>query len=317
MTSEHEQWLAERRKGIGGSDAAALFGVSPWESPFSLYQAKVGNLPPKPDSPAMEWGRRLEPVVREAYAEKTGRTVKDGVVSMTHREAGLAFMLANTDGQIIAPDHSGEGVYEGKTTTVFRAREWNDGQIPLYYQIQVQHYLEVLGLQWASIAVLLMGAPDPFVWRDVERNDRFVEALCERERAFWHKHVVPRNPPPLDASKGTTRALKELHPKDNGRVIFLPSEAGQWHTRRGDIAQEVKALEEERALLDNRIRDALGGASYGEIEGGGGFSYKSQRRGKSEFRVLRTASEKSINVAKKAMSDDDRQQYRDSKDRAE
>src|SRR5262245_52949583 len=60
-------WLEARRKGIGASEIAAVLGISPWESPFSLYWRKVNGWDYEPSS-EMEWGTRLEPVIAEKYA---------------------------------------------------------------------------------------------------------------------------------------------------------------------------------------------------------------------------------------------------------
>jgi putative phage-type endonuclease len=261
--AERTAWLAARKKGIGGSDAAVLFDCNPWASRFTLYQDKIGAAVDDKETPATYWGRKLESTVREAYGEILGREVSDGVTMAKHEEHG--FMLANTDGTVHPiPTQDGPGVYEGKTTSVFLAANWED-DVPLYYQVQVQHYLAVLGLAWASIACLVMGQRDPFVWRDVERNDRFIEALQEKEHAFWHGNVLARVEPPVDGSKSTTKAIKLLHPHDSGRLIMLPTEAGVWWDEREQVSGEIKDLEARKDLLSNQLRHAVGPASYGAI----------------------------------------------------
>lgn len=293
-----EEWLRQRSKGIGGSDAAVLFGVSPWKSAFALYQEKIGAIPrDERDTPALYWGRKLEPAVREAYAELLGRNVTPGVVMATHPEA--PWMLANTDGGVSAvPENDGDGVYEGKTTTAFSEAEWSIG-VPLYYQVQVQHYMAVLGLKWASVAVLIMGSRDPFAWVDVPRDDGFIDALMEVEEKFWNDHVVKRVPPPVDGSKSTTIALKKLHPKDNGMIITLPDGFGALAMRREQLIADKEAAQEELDAIDNNLRAELGDASYGLLDDGTGFSNKWQSRAEyvakaTEFRVLRRCSAKSI-----------------------
>ena len=36
----HREWLEERRKGIGGSDAAGILGLNPWKTAYRVYQEK-------------------------------------------------------------------------------------------------------------------------------------------------------------------------------------------------------------------------------------------------------------------------------------
>ena len=46
----HEEWLEQRRQGIGGSDAGAVIGVNKWRSPYTVYCDKLGKLPPIEDN---------------------------------------------------------------------------------------------------------------------------------------------------------------------------------------------------------------------------------------------------------------------------
>ena len=93
---QREAFLAERMKGIGGSDVAAILGLSKWSTPYDVWQSKLGLADPTPDNDAMKWGRLLEPVVRQAYAERTGLAV--AVPSDPLVMPGYDFARANLDG---------------------------------------------------------------------------------------------------------------------------------------------------------------------------------------------------------------------------
>jgi len=289
---DREEWLEQRRGGIGGSEAAVILGANPWQSLFSLYHSKVSGISDVTDSPAMYWGRKLEGVVRDAYSEITERTVTDGVVMQRHQDSSLGFMIANTDGTI-APcgANDGPGVYEGKTSGVFTSSAWDDG-IPLYYQIQVQHYIAVTGLDWGSVAVFIMGDRDPFHWQDVPRNDKFIEAMCESEYKFWHDNVIPRVAPPVDGSDSTSKILKILHPKDNGKIISLPSNMEALIESKKMLNDEIKSLSTQKRAIDNVLVAALGDNTYGRLgDGMGGLSYKTQFKAKTVQSVLEAAEE--------------------------
>lgn len=299
-----EEWLVSRSKGIGGSEAAALFDVHPWVSRFSLYQTKVGGIKDDKDSPAMRWGRRLEPVVREAYEEEVERVVGPGVINAKHPDPSLSFVIANTDGTIEpVPEHNGRGVYEGKASlTPFKRHEWDEG-VPLYYQVQTQHYMAVTGYEWASVCVFIPGGGDPLLFCDIHRNDAFIDALMEREHDFWVNHVMAGVAPDPDGSKATTNALKLLHPKDNGEILFMPEEATQWSEQLNRIKSRMKELAEDKKLIENQIRAAIGENTFGVLPSGEGWSYKHQHRGAytveaQDIRVLRRASKKAIDKAK-------------------
>lgn len=71
-----EDWLSERRKTIGGSDAAGIVGLSKWASPYSIWAEKTGRVPEKEDTEAMRQGRDLEEYVAQRWAKESGRKVR-------------------------------------------------------------------------------------------------------------------------------------------------------------------------------------------------------------------------------------------------
>ena len=83
----NDRWLECRMHGpkgdipytIGGSDVAAIFGVSPWTTPLELWMIKKGRMKPKPKNNAdqLEMGHLLEPIAAYWYAKKSGNYVYD------------------------------------------------------------------------------------------------------------------------------------------------------------------------------------------------------------------------------------------------
>ncbi|MBR3747469.1 MAG: YqaJ viral recombinase family protein, partial [Selenomonadaceae bacterium] len=98
----HEQWLVARRKGVGGSDSAAVCGLSRYSSPLEVWLQKTGRKPATPDNEAMYFGHLLEPIVREEFARRTGLNAKECPYLMAHAE--YPFMLANVDGIVTEKD---------------------------------------------------------------------------------------------------------------------------------------------------------------------------------------------------------------------
>lgn len=96
------EWLAQRRTGIGGSDVAAILGLSPWRTPYQVWEDKTGRSDDQEETPALYWGRLLEDPIRQAYADRTGLTVTKPDRMFTSE--AHPFMLANLDG--IASDLS-------------------------------------------------------------------------------------------------------------------------------------------------------------------------------------------------------------------
>uniref|UniRef100_UPI00193103D1 YqaJ viral recombinase family protein n=1 Tax=Caenibacillus caldisaponilyticus TaxID=1674942 RepID=UPI00193103D1 len=73
----HDEWLRERRKGIGGSDAAAILGLNKWKSPIQVYMEKIGEIESDVSSEAAYWGHVLEDVVAREFSKRTGKKVRN------------------------------------------------------------------------------------------------------------------------------------------------------------------------------------------------------------------------------------------------
>lgn len=100
-----KDWLAARMHGplgdipytVGGSDVAAIFGLSPWMTPLELWKIKKGQMKPKEKSNSgqLEMGHLLEPIAAHWFARKTGYTVTDDTNLYQH--ADHPYALANFD----------------------------------------------------------------------------------------------------------------------------------------------------------------------------------------------------------------------------
>jgi putative phage-type endonuclease len=293
------EWLRARATaGIGGSEAAALFGLG-FTSQWALWASKTGRLEGEQAdiwrSPQLWWGNRLEQAVREAYQASTGRTVSDGHTMHPHPR-GLP-MFANTDGLIpIAEGWPGPGIYEGKSATTASRGRWRseegDPMVPLSYQIQAQHYLACTGLEWASIAVYFGDHKAPEVF-DLPRNDRFIAELERRCSAFWADHVLTDLPPPIDDSERTEQALRTASPDDNGRAVALP-DGFKFLRDAWDMAEQIERTAKTAIqFYQNLVIATIGDAAYGLTFDGQGFTFRSGAKG----RTLRRASEAAMSKA--------------------
>ena len=190
--NDRAAWLEERRGGLGGSDAASALGISKWKTPLDTYLDKRGEAPPLDDSPAMYWGRTLEPIVREEYAKRAGMIVHTGEGIL--RSAEHPFMLANLDGR---------GA-DGRVVEIKTARSadgWGDegsADIPADYVAQTMHYMIVTGAQLADVAVLI--ASSDFRIYTVPFDRELADMLIDAERELWDRIVRGDPPAPRTAA---------------------------------------------------------------------------------------------------------------------
>ncbi len=107
------EWLAVRKQGIGGSDAAAAVGLNPYQSQLELWMIKTGrfseNSPDESETKLdidskMYWGQVLEPIVAQHYTKVTGRKVRKVNAILQHADSDKSWMLANIDYRVVGSD---------------------------------------------------------------------------------------------------------------------------------------------------------------------------------------------------------------------
>lgn len=253
-----EEWLQLRREGIGGSDAAAIVGLSPWGSPLSVYLDKRGLASARPVSEAMRQGTDLEEYVARRFAEETGKTVRRCNYILRHEEK--PWMLANVDRLVVGEDAG----LECKTTSAYNAGGYEEGDIPRHYYVQCQHYMAVTGMERWYLAVLVLGAA--FHVFEIERNAEDIAALEEAEERFWHEHVEPGIPPAPTGTGADGEALTILFPHSDESVANLHGLEGTADMLLHLKAQK-KALEEEIALHEQTLKSAMGTSEKGILDG--------------------------------------------------
>lgn len=190
------EWHEQRKTGIGGSDAAAVLGISPWRTPYQVYVEKTDpTFEPRKSTDIMRWGILQEPLLRSEYTLQTGREIIASPPLIRHPK--YEWMYASLDG--IA---DGDRLVELKTSRY--AEGWGEpgtDEVPFHYGIQVHHYLAVTGLPVADVAVLLFGSD--FRIYHIEADKELAEQIIEQEAKFWDM-VQRREPPPLSTVDDAT-----------------------------------------------------------------------------------------------------------------
>lgn len=264
-----EDWLKARRRGIGGSDAAAVCGVNPHRSALSVYLDKIGEAPEEDAGERAYWGTILEDVVARHYA-KVNPGVKVRRVNYMMIDPDRPYMLANVDREVLK--NGTRYGYEGKTTDAKNAPQWGCDAVPGPYIYQVQHYMSVTGWPYFDIACLIGG--NFYVQRRIERDEELIRFIRDKEAEFWLA-VETRTPPAWDGSADGWKLLKEQHPQaEEGKEIALPEELGETvrlymelEHRRLYFAAEAKEVEKLRDAYKQELCAALGDAERGYLPG--------------------------------------------------
>lgn len=252
-----EEWLHWRKKGIGGSDAATVCGLNPYSSLLSLYADKLGLLPEKEDNEQMRQGRDLEQYVAERFMEATGKKVKRLNAMLVHPDHD--WMLADVDRLVVGES----ALLECKTTSVYNKADFENGEIPPYYYVQVQHYLAVTGLPVGYLAVLVLNRG--FYWYRIDADPNEQAKLIELESAFWHNHVLAKVPPEPDGSDASKEAVQALcspvqEPAGEALLYDLDKDIARYLA----LQDEIAPLQKQADAIKQKIALAMGDNAYGK-----------------------------------------------------
>lgn len=253
-----EEWLKARKSGLGGSDMAAVFGLSPWRSPIDVWLDKTSDAVEEKESEPMYWGNVLEEVVAQEFAKRSGYKVRNNNFTLQSEE--YPYLLANIDREIVGLDAG----LECKTANAFKANEWDGDNVPDAYYIQCQHYMAVTGKSSWWIACLVGG--NTFYYKEIKRNNFLIADIIETGAAFWEL-VESKTMPAPDDTKQCENALKKLYQKSNGQSVELPANYGNMIIDYLEIKNQLSELETKKRGIENVMKDFLKDnekATYGE-----------------------------------------------------
>lgn len=243
-----EDWLRYRQMGIGGSDAAAICGLSRWGNPLTVYLDKVSNQAPSEEENRFQyWGKRMEPLIADEFARETGFKVRNCNYILQHPK--YPWMLANIDREVVDPEHGKVGL-ECKQSSQYKAKEWDGDQTPEEYLVQCSHYMMVTGFPVWYLAVLIGG--NDFAWRKLTRDLELERYLFGYEEQFW-KLVEARTPPAMTEDG----RIVGLEFKPDPPKIILPDELLPKVQRVKELNASIKEPEKELKKLKDELNQIM------------------------------------------------------------
>lgn len=264
-----DEWLAERRKSLGGSDMGAVLGLNMWRSPFTVWAEKTGKLPEQPDNEAMRQGRDLEHYVAARFEEASGKTVQRTNYILRNDDA--PHLHANIDRRIVG-ERSG---LECKTASALSAKRYAGGEFPESYYAQCVTYLAVTGWErWYLAALVLNKAffvyqittvPDDEcpAWCEssVYVSPEELDALKESAADFWTRYIEANCAPPVDGTESTSDTLNSIYEDAAGETELFGRE--DLLSRYRKLTEQKKDLDVEIEKIKQQLLTDLGGAARG------------------------------------------------------
>ena len=202
----HESWLKNRKKYLGGSDISCILGLNPWKTNRQLYEEKKGIIesPDLSDNALVQYGTKAEEHIRALFALDHEELEVEYVPNNSWRNTDYPFAAASLDGW--SSDKDGrKGILEIKTATITNATQsakWKDGHIPDNYYCQVLFYLGVTGWSYVDLRANLKyefpDSPLHIVTRDyhIERNEVEEDIKTVMEAASQFAEQLKKNTPP-------------------------------------------------------------------------------------------------------------------------
>lgn len=254
-TASREEWKKLRSGYIGGSDAAAVVGLNPYASAYSLWAEKTGRTAGFAGNLATEVGTYLEEFVAKKFERATGKKVRRCNQSILN--SLYPWAIANIDREIVGEDAG----LEIKTTDSLNLKKFSGGEYPANYYVQCVHYLAVTGKARWYLAVLIGNRE--FRHFTIERDEGEIAALMTAEDDFWQR-VKNNTPPDADGSQATTEAIKTIYAGGCDDTVC------DLYPHKRDIEQymavsaRIKELEAAREEAANRIKAYMGNMTGGE-----------------------------------------------------
>lgn len=266
--TDRAAWLEERRSGIGGSDIAAIAGLSPYKTPMAVFLDKHGGATADADNEtqAMYWGTVLEEIVAQEYKSRTGRRIQR--VNQILRHPRYEWAIAHIDRAIINYDIAGrvfwrngrlttDRLLECKTANGFMAQFWGDtgtDQVPDHYLLQCQWYMGVTSAEYCDLSVLI-GGQNYMIFSLLRDNDLITHLLTIGER-FWRntKQGLPPDP-------ATSAEANRIWPQSQaGKTAIVDASIAEACAELGHIAAQRKQLEAQEDALQTQVKKAFGDA---------------------------------------------------------
>ena len=242
----HEQWLEERKKGVGSSEAGTLMGVNHFDTPYSLWRKKMGLEPPQEETEAMAMGHIYEEAVAKRFASVTGAYIIESsapdwiAVDKEHPwrrvspdrlfyEKGAEHRVANWN------------IVECKTTS----QEVDPLNVPLYWQYQLQYQMGVLGVRqgaiaWTSTAFRLHSGFQYFAF-----DQAVFDMIVAKVDTFWHDNILANKPPEF-----TTVEDVNSHYNEGVKKMSVTADATV-----AEACRMLKLLKAEKDILEKKMAD--------------------------------------------------------------
>lgn len=268
-----EEWLVQRKAGLGGSDIGAILGLSKFKTPVDVWMDKTGRADGQDETLQMRFGTYAEDFVAHEYTAKTGRFVQRFTSMLHHPTAPI---LGNVD-RLVIPDGQKRAAHqreirtdlglECKTASAFAVMdgsEWGDegtDQIPASYLVQCATYMALTGCTYWDLAVLF-GNQEVRIY-NLKRDLDLEQEIIRRASEWWTNHVIADvAPAPVCLAD-----VKALYPRVTEKTVEADEALIAWAKVAEDAAKKAAEYQNTADAAKTHLLAAMGEASTLRLDG--------------------------------------------------
>lgn len=286
MSNTREQFLAERRTCLGGSDIGIIVGVNRWKTPYQLWLEKTGRAEDDADSLQMRFGTHNEQFVAQEYTRATGRRVERFNSMLRHPTAPIGGHID----RLVIPEGKSRAAVRGrintdrglecKTTSAYalgRDSEWGpDGsdQVPESYLLQCAVYLALTGCAWWDLAALI-GNHELRVY-ELHRDEELEQGIIEIASKWWTDHVLA-DVPPDPATEAEARQRWRSH--QPGKIVEADQTTVDLLKALAAAKVRTKAAETEEQGIKDKLMPRLADADSIVFNGANLATFRANKPG--------------------------------------
>lgn len=249
----HQEWLEQRKLGIGSSEVGTILGVNPWETPYQLWRRKTGRDPQIEENDAMRWGHYLEDAIAQAFQDETGKQVI---------KASAGDWLAvdkERDFLRVSPDRTywidssrradNKGILECKSTSL----KIDEDTVPQHWFCQLMYQLGVMGLPEGHLAWFIT-TNRTFGCMHIQFDSDFYAFMVDALDRFWNVNLVEDIEPDIVTIDD---ALLKYPKSDPGKVIEVTDELMADINQLKLLKPQLDELTKVKKEIEDRIKLAM------------------------------------------------------------
>lgn len=262
MTPGSADWL----RTMSASKVAAALGLSPFESPFSLWHRMAGNIGDVDETDEMRRGHYLEPAIAQWWQDQNPGWAC--YPTGTWQRADRPWQTASPD-RTIYPEMVDPDLWDAPTAlleckTSADDHEWGEpgtDEIPVYYRVQAIWQMDTTGIHTCHVACLTSYLE--FRAYVIEYDPDEAAQIVAKAAAFMDT-LETGQAPQIDSSTHTYQALRQLHPDIEPVEIELTNETAHRYLIARDHLKRATDLEQHARSL---VADEMGNAQKATWDG--------------------------------------------------